>query len=127
MARKDDDLEMDAESQQKFTEEIRAASAEPQWDEMAGRSPNIKPRYDLIPTFAIHEVALLGAERFGEGRRPPEDLYAEAQRQMNLHTSGSTRDPEFGLTRMAHAAWCLLQLTERVPPKQEYESTKGRD
>lgn len=76
-----------------------------------------KPRCDLLPADALLEVAKVmtnGAVRYGDrnweqglawGR-----LVAAALRHLLAWMTGQDRDPDSGLSHLAHAATCLLFL-----------------
>lgn len=81
-----------------------------------------KPRYDLIPPEALHQVVLVltsGANRYGDDNwRHVTGLrrryFAAAMRHLWAWWRGEDTDPDSGLSHLAHAACCVLFLLEDV-------------
>jgi hypothetical protein len=78
-----------------------------------------KVRLDLVPTAAVEQVAAVltfGARKYGDnnwcrGARWGR-YYAAALRHVFAWWRGEDRDPETGLSHLAHAVCCLLFLME---------------
>ena len=87
-----------------------------------------KLRYDLIPPFALKELARVfsyGAEKYG-GRNWEEGLdwsrlFAAAQRHLWSWWAGEDADEETGISHLAQAAWNCLALLEfaRTHPERD--------
>lgn len=78
-----------------------------------------KPRYDLIPALALHELALvytMGAKKYADRNwelgMEWSRLFGAILRHSFAWFRGETHDPESGLHHMAHAAFSCLALTE---------------
>lgn len=78
-----------------------------------------KPRYDLIPAKALHELVLvytMGAKKYAarnwELGMDWSRLFGALLRHTFSWWMGETHDPESGLHHMAHAAFSCLVLVE---------------
>lgn len=78
-----------------------------------------KARYDLIPAFALEEIAHVlahGASKYGDDnwRNDPEwsRYFAASMRHMWAYWAGEDLDPESKRHHLAHAACCILFLLE---------------
>ena len=79
-----------------------------------------KPRYDLIPPVALAQV--VDVLTYGAKKYAPENwrrvldadqrYFAAAQRHLWAHKRGELRDPETGLSHLAHATCCLMFMLE---------------
>lgn len=87
-----------------------------------------KLRYDLIPPFALEELARVfsyGAEKYGarnwEAGLDWSRLFAAAQRHLWSWFAGEDQDKETSLSHLAHAAWNCLALLEfaRTHPERD--------
>lgn len=87
-----------------------------------------KLRYDLIPPFALEELARVfsyGAEKYGarnwEAGLDWGRLFAAAQRHLWSWWAGEDADEETGISHLAHAAWNCLALLEfaRTHPERD--------
>jgi hypothetical protein len=86
-----------------------------------------KPRFDLMPAAAelkIAEVLEYGARKYAPDNwrkvENPESRYlAAALRHINAWRRGESRDPESGLSHLAHAATSLMFVMELV--SDEYD------
>lgn len=79
-----------------------------------------KPRTDLLPTtplFAIAEVLGMGAEKYAphnwRGGIEYSRLIGAALRHLLAYNDGEDKDPESGLSHLAHAGCCVLFLLEQ--------------
>lgn len=80
-----------------------------------------KPRMELLSTIALVEIAKVltfgadvkkyGAHNWRKGLEWSRVLGA-AMRHLTAFTSGEDKDPESGLSHLAHAACCLMFLLE---------------
>lgn len=86
---------------------------------MTGRKDDAeKPRWDLLPFGPVREVVevlTFGAKKYAPDnwQRVPEPrrrYFAAAMRHLTAWYEGEPRDPETGLSHLAHAACCLLFL-----------------
>lgn len=80
-----------------------------------------KPRYDLIPPFALDLVAQVmtyGATKYGERNwekgLKPERLFAALMRHSWAWMRGETIDPETNLPHLAHAAASVMMLIDTL-------------
>ena len=78
-----------------------------------------KPRMDLLSGLALEEVAKVltfGAVKYGEhnwrGGIVFSRLIAAAMRHLFAYARGESKDPETGLSHIAHAMCCLMFLLE---------------
>lgn len=77
-----------------------------------------KPRMDLLPWSGLEtvaEVMTFGADKYGERNYQGLDhsrLFAAALRHLSAWWQGEDLDPETELPHIAHAACCVLMLTE---------------
>ena len=87
-----------------------------------------KLRYDLIPPFALEELARVfsyGAEKYGarnwEAGLDWSRLFAAAQRHLWSWWAGEDEDEETSISHLAHAAWNCLALLEfaRTHPERD--------
>lgn len=105
-----------------------------------------KVRLDLVPTAAVEQVAAVltfGARKYGDnnwcrGARWGR-YYAAALRHVFAWWRGEDRDPETGLSHLAHAVCCLLFLMEyqdngwgaddrlREPDDGEFKKADGEE
>lgn len=78
-----------------------------------------KPRPELLPSAALLEVAKV--LEFGSRKYEDDNwrkgfkwkrLYGAALRHLLAHKEGEDKDPESGITHLAHATCCLLFLLE---------------
>jgi hypothetical protein len=82
-----------------------------------------KPRFDLMPAVAelkIAEVLEYGARKYAPDNwrkvdNPEARYLAAALRHINAWRKGERRDPESGLSHLAHAATSLMFVMELVP------------
>lgn len=79
-----------------------------------------KPRTDLLPTaplFAIAEVLGFGAKKYAahnwRGGIEYSRLIGAALRHLLAYNDGEDKDPESGLSHLAHAGCCVLFLLEQ--------------
>lgn len=87
-----------------------------------------KPRYDLIPAKALHELVLvytMGSQKYAarnwEIGLDWSRVFGALMRHSWAWFRGETHDPESGLHHMAHAAWSCLALVEY------HYTKKGKD
>jgi hypothetical protein len=81
-----------------------------------------KPRFDLMPPVAelkIAEVLEYGARKYAPDNwrkvdNPEARYLAAALRHINAWRNGERRDPESGLSHLAHAATSLMFVVELV-------------
>lgn len=97
---------------------------------MEGRKhDNDKPRFDLLPPTALREVA----EVFSGGARKYDDrnwemgikygrVFGAAQRHLWAWMGGEDKDPEWGLSHLAHAAAGLLFLLHYEHQSEEFKA-----
>jgi hypothetical protein len=102
-----------------------------------------KPRLELVPREGIEEIAKVfafGAEKYGEnnyrGGINYSRLVGAALRHVYAFMSGEDKDPETGLSHMAHAGCCCLMLLQmeqerddcddRYAPEYEYKISPER-
>lgn len=80
-----------------------------------------KPRWDLMPFDALDEVVRVMA--YGAAKYKPRDweagalfslYFAACCRHMFAWWAGEDKDPESGLSHLAHAACCILMLLTYV-------------
>lgn len=91
-----------------------------------------KPRYDLIPPFALDLVAQVmtyGATKYGERNwekgLKPERLFAALMRHSWAWMRGETIDPETKLPHLAHAAASVMMLIDTLQKDQQKGMTHG--
>ena len=101
-----------------------AINEPPAFDEPAGECRKsaesaTKPRWDLIPSGAIEEIAQVlafGANKYGEHNWARGAAWHRYFRALCSHVfawwRGEDRDPETGLNHLAHAGCCLVFLME---------------
>ncbi len=85
----------------------------------ASRYNSGKLRYDLIPTLAQEELALVytaGAGKYDDNNwrkgMPYSEIIASLERHVAKFKAGSDVDPEFGIHHLSHAAWNCFTLIE---------------
>jgi hypothetical protein len=76
-----------------------------------------KPRLDLLPTYPLEEIAKVlaaGAVKYSEWNWTNgfkwSRLSGAALRHLFAHMRGEDKDPETGLSHLAHAGCCILFL-----------------
>lgn len=89
-----------------------------------------KPRYDLIPPFALDLVAQVmtyGATKYGERNwekgLKPERLFAALMRHSWAWMRGETIDPETNLPHLAHAAASVMMLIDTLHKERQLGMT----
>lgn len=81
---------------------------------------NGKPRYDLLPPYALNELAKVlqfGAKKYdAENWRKVDNAkdryFAAAQRHLWSYKRGAELDQESGLHHLAHAVCCIMFIHE---------------
>lgn len=78
-----------------------------------------KSRFDLLPWSALEEISAVlafGAKKYDDHNWRKgfkwSRLYAACFRHLAAHIRGENKDPETGLSHLAHAACCILFLLE---------------
>lgn len=78
-----------------------------------------KPRFDLLSTVALAEISKvmsIGAQKYGEhnwrGGIKTSRLLAAMLRHVFAYVAGESKDPETGLSHIAHAGCCAMFLLE---------------
>lgn len=88
-------------------------------DKRALRYDEGKPRHDLIPTYAINELAkvyTMGAKKYADNNWRKgmkwSRVFASLKRHLNYFEEGKDLDDESGLNHMAHVIWNAVTLLE---------------
>jgi hypothetical protein len=92
-----------------------------------------KPRFDLMPAAAelkIAEVLEYGARKYAPDNwrkvdNPEARYLAAALRHINAWRKGESRDPESGLSHLAHAATSLMFVMELISDELDARSERN--
>lgn len=93
---------------------------------------NGKTRYDLIPPYALEQLALVythGAQKYPSARNWEKGTwwgryFGAAMRHLWAFWRGEEIDKDSGLPHLSHAAWCCFTLLEYAKNHKEFDDRK---